>query len=89
MVQLDPDGFPALGLAGFAHNLAAVTIGNVAGGAMLVAGAYWLLYRRPKPGLAFGVASPRAMACAGRRWRGNEPASGRIAPRTGSEADPE
>jgi formate transporter len=87
--QLEPDGFPALGLAGFARNLAAVTIGNVAGGAMLVAGAYWLLYRRPRPGPASGVASPRAMACAGRRWKGSEPASGRIAPRAGSEAEPE
>jgi len=42
--------FPQLGLGGFARNLAAVTIGNVAGGAMLVAGVYWLLYRRPGRG---------------------------------------
>jgi formate transporter len=56
LVQLEPDGFPALGLAGFAQNLVAVTIGNVVGGAMLVAGAYWLLYRRPRPGAASGDA---------------------------------
>jgi formate transporter len=49
-VQLEPDSFSALGIAGFAQNLLAVTIGNVVGGAMLVAGAYWLLYRRPRPG---------------------------------------
>jgi formate transporter len=61
-VRLDPAGFPALGFAGFAHNLAAVTIGNVAGGALLVAGAYWLLYRRPRLGPAAGAADPRAMA---------------------------
>jgi formate/nitrite transporter len=46
-VQLGPGDFPAITWAGFAHNLAAVTIGNAVGGAMLVAGAYWLLYRRP------------------------------------------
>ena len=49
-MQLEPDSFPALGIVGFAHNLAAVTIGNVVGGAMLAAGAYKLLYRRPRPG---------------------------------------
>lgn len=48
-VQLAPSRFPALTLAGFVHNLAAVTISNVIGGAFLVAGAYWLLYRRPEP----------------------------------------
>jgi formate transporter len=49
MAQAAPSRFPALTLGGFAHNLAAVTIGNVIGGAVLVAGAYWLLYRRPGP----------------------------------------
>jgi formate transporter len=53
-VRLEPDGFPSLSLAGLTHNLAAVTLGNVAGGAMLVAGAYWLLYRRPRRGPAPG-----------------------------------
>jgi formate transporter len=46
LVQLQPADFPAINLARFAHNLAAVTIGNVVGGAMLVAGVYWLLYGR-------------------------------------------
>ena len=45
-VQLDPAAFTRLDLVGAARNLVAVTIGNVAGGAMLVAGVYWLLYRR-------------------------------------------
>jgi formate/nitrite transporter len=49
MAQVTPSRFPALTFGGFAHNLAAVTIGNVIGGAVLVAGAYWLLYRRPGP----------------------------------------
>jgi formate/nitrite transporter len=48
-VRLSPAAFPQLGAAGFARNLAAVTVGNVAGGAMLVAGVYWLLYRRRRP----------------------------------------
>lgn len=38
--------FPDLTLRGFAANLTTVTIGNVVGGAVLVSGAYWLLYRR-------------------------------------------
>ena len=45
-VRLDPAAFTRLDLVGAARNLVAVTIGNVAGGAMLVAGVYWLLYRR-------------------------------------------
>ena len=45
-VRLDPAAFVRLDLVGAARNLLAVTIGNVAGGAVLVAGAYWLLYRR-------------------------------------------
>jgi formate/nitrite transporter FocA (FNT family) len=36
-------------MAGAARNLVAVTLGNIAGGALLVAGAYWLLYRRGRP----------------------------------------
>jgi formate transporter len=47
-VRLESEAFPNLSLAGFAHNLLAVTIGNIAGGAVLVAGVYWLLYRRPR-----------------------------------------
>ena len=44
--QLQPTVFSHLDLAGFARNIAAVTIGNVIGGAVFVAGVYWLLYRR-------------------------------------------
>ncbi len=47
MAHATPAMFPNLTFAGFAANLTAVTIGNIVGGAMLVAGAYWLLYRRP------------------------------------------
>ena len=49
-VRLDPAAFTRLDLVGAARNLVAVTIGNVAGGAMLVAGVYWLLYRRKSRG---------------------------------------
>ena len=48
MVQSTPEAYPNLSLAGFARNLLAVTLGNIAGGAVLVAGVYWLLYRRPQ-----------------------------------------
>ena len=48
VVGAGPGGFAHLGLLGVTSNLAAVTLGNVAGGAFLVAGAYWLLYRRPR-----------------------------------------
>jgi formate/nitrite transporter len=48
VVGLRPDGFPHLALAGAARNLVAVTLGNVVGGAVFVAGVYWLLYRRPR-----------------------------------------
>ncbi len=47
-VQSAPENFPALTLGGFAHNLTAVTIGNIVGGAVLVAGVYWMLYLRPR-----------------------------------------
>ena len=47
MTRSTPAMFPSLTSTGFAANLVAVTIGNIVGGAMLVAGAYWLLYRRP------------------------------------------
>ena len=45
-VRLDPGTFPQLNLMGATRNLVAVTIGNIVGGAVLVAGVYWLLYRR-------------------------------------------
>jgi formate transporter len=47
-ISLDPPAFPHLNVANFARNLAAVTIGNVLGGAVLVAGVSWVLYRRPR-----------------------------------------
>jgi formate/nitrite transporter len=47
-VHSSPEGFAGLSLVGFANNLAAVTIGNVIGGAVLVGGVYWLLYLRPR-----------------------------------------
>jgi formate/nitrite transporter len=45
-IRLAPASFPALTLGGAIHNLVAVTLGNIVGGAVLVAGVYWLLYRR-------------------------------------------
>lgn len=36
-----------VGLEGMARNLTAVTLGNVAGGTLLVAGVYWVAYLRP------------------------------------------
>lgn len=44
--RLDPAAFAALDMAGAVRNLLAVTLGNVVGEAVLVAGVYWLLYRR-------------------------------------------
>ena len=41
-----------LDLAGFGTNLAAATIGNVIGGAVLVGLVYWFVYLRPKRGAA-------------------------------------
>lgn len=46
VVRLVPSDFPSITVVGFAHNLLAVTVGNIAGGAVLVAGVYWVLYRR-------------------------------------------
>ena len=47
----DASADPALAgldLAGFGTNLAAATIGNVIGGAVLVGLVYWFVYLRPK-----------------------------------------
>nr|WP_245216932.1 formate/nitrite transporter family protein [Neoroseomonas nitratireducens] len=52
-VGLDPAAFDALRIGLVIRNLAAVTFGNIVGGAVLVAGVYWLLYRR---GRAAGAA---------------------------------
>jgi len=40
------DGQGAVSLAGAARNIAAVTVGNLAGGTLLVAGVYWSAYLR-------------------------------------------
>jgi formate/nitrite transporter len=45
-IRLEPAAFAALDLPGAMRNLVAVTLGNIVGGAVLVAGVYWLLYRR-------------------------------------------
>jgi formate/nitrite transporter len=47
-INTSPDAFAGLSVAGFANNLAAVTIGNIVGGAVFVVGVYWLLYLRPR-----------------------------------------
>ena len=45
-----PEGaaLEALTMAGFASNLSAATLGNIVGGAVLFAGAYWLAYGKRK-----------------------------------------
>jgi formate/nitrite transporter len=48
-IHSSPASFAGLSLAGLVRNLVAVTIGNFIGGAVLVAGAYWMLYLRPRP----------------------------------------
>jgi len=40
------DGEGAVGAAGVARNLVAVTAGNIVGGTLLVAGVYWVTYLR-------------------------------------------
>jgi len=45
-VALDGFGDPQL-LVGTVRNLLAVTLGNILGGTVLVAGVYWLAYLRP------------------------------------------
>lgn len=43
-----PDQFPMLNVAAFVRSQAVVILGNVAGGAVLVALVYWLAYLRPR-----------------------------------------
>lgn len=38
----------ALNLSGFMHNLVPVTLGNIVGGTLMVAGVYWFVYLRPR-----------------------------------------
>jgi formate transporter len=47
-----PADYPALGWQGFVTNLVPVTLGNIVGGAVLVAGIYWLIYLRKGEGTA-------------------------------------
>lgn len=49
-IRVEPASFAALDMFGAVRNLAAVTLGNIVGGAFLVAGVYWLLYRRRMSG---------------------------------------
>lgn len=44
---LTPEQIQAIDLAGAIGNLVPVTLGNIVGGAGLVAGVYWLIYLRP------------------------------------------
>jgi len=44
-----PDAWPGVDLGGFVSNLIPVAVGNIVGGALLVAAMYWLAYRRPRP----------------------------------------
>ena len=48
----DEEGRPYLDACGgaFVANLVPVTLGNVVGGTVLVAGVYWLVYLRPRHG---------------------------------------
>ncbi len=43
-----PEQLAPLSWTGFARNLAPVTLGNIVGGAVMVAGMYWMIYLRPK-----------------------------------------
>ena len=42
---LDPNGVAGLSIGGYVYNLVIVTIGNMIGGAILVAGPYYLIQK--------------------------------------------
>jgi formate/nitrite transporter len=44
----DPNRLAGLTTEGMIHNLIPVTLGNIVGGTLLVAGVYWFAYLRPK-----------------------------------------
>lgn len=46
--KLDPGLYPSLTIGGLAHNLLAVTIGNMIGGGLLVGIVYWFIYLRQR-----------------------------------------
>jgi formate transporter len=48
--------FSTLSMGGLATNLVPVTLGNIVGGTLLVAGVYWFAYLRPKGGSEEGPA---------------------------------
>ena len=52
VIGAGPGSFPALGVEGMTANLVAVTLGNIVGGTLMVAGVYWFAYLRPKGGPA-------------------------------------
>ena len=47
-LEANPGSWPGLSAAGLTHNLIPVTLGNIVGGTLLVAGVYWFAYLRPK-----------------------------------------
>jgi formate transporter len=47
-INLDPAALATLNLAGFFNNLIPVTLGNIIGGGIMVAAAYWFVYLRPR-----------------------------------------
>jgi formate transporter len=57
-IHSSPERFGALSYVGLVKNLAAVTIGNFVGGAVLVAGTYWMLYLRPRDASFFSAGRP-------------------------------
>jgi hypothetical protein len=44
------------------YNLLPVTIGNVIGGALMVAAVYWLVYLRPRTATADALREPKAVS---------------------------
>jgi formate transporter len=47
-LDIAPGALDGLSAAGLTHNLIPVTLGNIVGGTLLVAGVYWFAYLRPK-----------------------------------------
>ncbi len=47
-LEIAPGALDGLSAAGLTHNLIPVTLGNIVGGTLLVAGVYWFAYLRPK-----------------------------------------
>ena len=47
-LEIAPGALDGLSAVGLTHNLIPVTLGNIVGGTLLVAGVYWFAYLRPK-----------------------------------------